>query len=198
MIIQDCSAAILCGGKSSRMGCPKAELDIQGRAFLDTIADHVWVFGELIMSVGTSGCIRRTLPCVQDVFPCCGPMGGIHAALGACSYSVLFVTACDTPLVDNILAEELLSMLREEDDAVIPLGDDGQIHPLCGVYRKWCATVLEDQLKAGKYRMRDALGLLRVRYVPLMEIPDAKNKLCNINTPEEYQRLTEQIRRKTG
>lgn len=177
------TAGILYGGKSRRMGQPKAALLLEGRTFLETLR-------AAFASVPT---LLSGAEHIRDVYPDCGPLGGLHALLRKCGTEVLFVTACDTPLVDIPLAEALCALLTEEYDAVVPTDPDGRLHPLCAIYRKGCAAAAESQLQNDQRRMRDFLALLRVRYVPVDELPDAAYKLQNLNTPEEYAQFLETL-----
>lgn len=178
-----CTAGILYGGKSRRMGQPKAGLQLDGKSFLETLQAAFSGVPTLL-----SGAEH-----IRDIYPDCGPLGGLHALLRACETELLFVTACDTPLVDLPLAKALCALLTEDCDAVVPMDPDGRLHPLCAVYRKNCMAAAEAQLQAGQRRMRDFLALLRVRYVPVDELPDAAHKLQNLNTPEEYARFLERF-----
>ena len=74
--------------------------------------------------------------------------------------------------------------------AVVPVEEDGRVHPLCAVYRRDAAPVLLEQLQSGNFRMRDVLGRLRTVYVPAEELPMGSRILCNVNTPEEYREVS--------
>lgn len=68
---------------------------------------------------------------------------------------------------------------------------DGRIHPLCAVYRKAAAVTFEQFLKAGNFRMCDALKCLNVEYARLNETSCMESWLRNVNTPEEYKAITD-------
>ena len=84
------SAAILAGGRATRFGGrDKGALVVEGRtirdrqlAMLSEVADEV-----LIVAPGH----------VEDIFPECGPMGGVHTAVSAATHDAVFVIACDMP-----------------------------------------------------------------------------------------------------
>ena len=181
-------AVILAGGKSRRMGEDKAELKTGGRSFLEIISGELSGFDELLLSVDDAGRYTGSKLCrVGDVFPGCGPMGGLHAALTACNSDVLLAVSCDLPLFTKALGESLCAGLAEGYDAVVPKTDDGRIHPLCAVYRKSCAAVFEKFLAGGNYRMTDALKAMNVKYINGLD----DRQLQNINTREEYSLLLE-------
>jgi molybdopterin-guanine dinucleotide biosynthesis protein A len=98
----------------------------------------------------------------------------------------MFVVACDTPLIERTVYDRLIKEMDEETDAAIAVTEDGNCHPLCGIYKKSVEKILEEQILSGNNRMMHVLKKIRTKYV------DVKSKeygLYNINTPEEYQKL---------
>ena len=89
---------LLSGGKSSRMGTPKALLEIEGKTLLESVAAAGEGFEERILSVNDpsiptpEGFVR-----CADVYPDCGPMAGIHAALDMTGCDALVTAPCDAP-----------------------------------------------------------------------------------------------------
>jgi molybdopterin-guanine dinucleotide biosynthesis protein A len=184
-------AVVLAGGKSKRMGVPKAGLPWRdGKTFLEHTADCLRHLDEVLISVGApSQPGAYGLPVVVDHCPGQGPMGGVHSALLACRSDWLLVVSCDVPLFERRLADYLISMISDEYDIVLPVTRDGRIHPLCGVYSKRAVDILADLMALGNYRMRDAIH--RARFLPVRlegtSYPD--EMLANVNTPEEYSLL---------
>ena len=94
------SAVILAGGKSSRMGCDKAFLEIGGQTLLarqiqlvhDAGAAEVFISGREGVDYSTSGCRVLT-----DKFPDAGPLAGIERALDTMTSPLLLVLAVDLP-----------------------------------------------------------------------------------------------------
>ena len=180
-------AVILAGGKSRRMGTDKAELKLNGIRFLDKLAYELSGFPELLVSVNDKEQYPETeYPMVCDIFPDCGPMGGLYAALESCTSDALVVVPCDVPLFSKGMADEMCACMEEETDAVIAVTEDGREHPLCGVYKKSCLSVLEQCLKKHDYRMRDAISRLRVK---TWQAGKHSWRFLNVNTPEEFEKL---------
>ena len=73
-------------------------------------------------------------PVYEDIFPGCGPLSGIHAALSNSKTQLNLIIAVDTPF----LAPEFLSYLAQraiESSAVVTTPEiDGYTQPLCTVY----------------------------------------------------------------
>ncbi len=195
--------AVFSGGSSSRMGQDKALLTIGTDTFLEHLIREMNPFpSSLYLSVGKGRRYPLKLEAearmakilyVEDRYDNCGPLGGLHALLEACAEDALFVTTVDLPFTDRILREELLSYLMPGIDAVVPIDPDGRMHPLCAIYRKNCLPLLVHQLESGNYRMRDFLTLLQTSFVPVTKLTDGCRKLDNINTPEDYRRISQRF-----
>ncbi|MDR3229878.1 MAG: molybdopterin-guanine dinucleotide biosynthesis protein B [Synergistaceae bacterium] len=184
-------AVILAGGKSERMGMSKAKLLWRdGKTFLEHMTDRLRHLDEVLVSVsapeqdGVQGC-----PVIVDRCPGRGPMGGIHSALLACRSEWLLVVSCDMPLFERELADYLISKISDKYDIVSAVTRDGEIHPLCGVYSKRAADILDGLMASGNYRMRNALRRARFLPVNLEGTPCPDEMLANVNTPGEYAAL---------
>lgn len=185
--IMKTGCVILAGGKSSRMGTDKALLPLGEKNFIEVLTEEFDFFEEKIINSGNGDKIRNvTWPVIADVYPYHGPIGGLHAALGSCRSETLFCAACDTPLLKKEAYRILKSQMTEEDDAVIAVTEDGRIHPLCGIYKKQVAEIMEEQMLSDNNRMMHLLKRIRVRYV---ELNSREYGILNINTPEEYARF---------
>lgn len=185
-------AVILAGGKSLRMGTDKAALSFEGQSFVMRIAGELKSFDEVILSANDDRPYKAcALPIVKDVFPGCGPISGLHAALSSCKSDALFCTPCDVPLFKFSLAEYVCAIAKEnaDADAVVPISKDGHMHPLCAVYKKDAAAVFEKQIKRKKYKIIDAYEYMKVCYIPLDNEESTEKYLFNVNTPSEYAKL---------
>ena len=203
------SAAILCGGKSRRMGTDKAMLTAEGtpnavrllRALSgeDSPCTDVW------LSIGAG----ESYPAihaqkVSDRFAGCGPMGGLEAALTVCREEYLFVTPVDTPFADARMARELMTYLTDaspQRDAVLVIDGGGRLQTLLGIYHKRILPALTQRLVDGskeKLRIRDFLRDLDVVYVNAEELTDGVRKSTSCNTPLEWERLMEREHLRCG
>jgi molybdopterin-guanine dinucleotide biosynthesis protein A len=187
----DVEGFILVGGKSRRMGTDKAMLDLGGRKFVQIIAEALCAVAEQPRLVGAAyECSGCNLPNVADVYPEWGALGGLHAALSACSKAWAAVVACDLPFVTGDLFLRLASF-RDSVDAVAPLQADGWPQPLCAFYNAGtCGPVAEKLIAAGERRPRALLEDVHTRWVSPEEISDIEGSslfFTNVNTPEEYE-----------
>ena len=189
---------ILAGGESQRMGTEKSRLDLGGQTFMELIARELAVVTSSIRVVGDKVFQDETrLPVgvqiAPDVFPRWGALGGVHAALSACSASWALVVACDFPFVSSELFGSLASV-RDHFEAVAPIQEDGIPQPLCSLYRvDPCLRLAEQLIKSGERKPIALLQSVRTRWVLFSEISKLKGAECffdNINTPEDYARVS--------
>ena len=180
---------LLSGGKSSRMGMPKALLEIDGKTLLETVAKAGEDFEERILSVNDpsipapEGFVR-----CADVYPDCGPMAGIHAALSMTSCDALVTAPCDAPHYSKELAQYLLSRFEPGLDALVLVDETGRAQPLTGVYSKSCLPVLDEHLKTGRLKIMRMLEEMKLKRIALPE-HIAQKVFRNLNTKEEYERF---------
>lgn len=188
---------ILAGGKSRRMGGVwKGALVYNQQSFLERIAgefeketDKVWVSygGQAFKSPGARYGV------VADIFPGCGPMGGLHAGLLACGSESVMVAACDMPFLEIGLYRHMREKLGQAGSAgayegVVPVVE-GRLHPLAAIYRREAAGIFEEQIKSGNYRLTDGLKRLKLFYIDVTTEKRLRKMLYNVNTKEDYAAL---------
>ncbi len=189
--------AILCGGKSRRMGTDKAGLRLYGRTFMEILAGNLSGSGTLWISAAESTETELTsqqmdflqAEIVRDIYPDCGPLGGLYTVLYHCDAEAVFAVSVDTPMCDGYLGQELAGYLMPGIDAVVPVTADGRAHPLCALYRVQTREIMKKLLDAHELRMMNFLQKIRVCYVPAHKLAEGTRKLQNINTPEDYGRI---------
>lgn len=181
---------VLVGGASSRMGRDKARLSLQGRSFVERVAEAVGMVAGRVNLVGAKD-VNSSLMYgnVPDVYAGWGALGGLHAALAACRAEWAAVVACDLPFVTGELFARLMSF-REDAEAVVPVQRDGRLQPLCALYRTHpCAERARELIEQGERRPRRLVQMVRARMVEwreLMDLNDAQLFFENVNTPEDY------------
>ncbi len=183
---------ILIGGASRRMGTDKSRLLVAGQTFVERIAQQLAPVSPDIKLVGDSASSER-FATVPDIYPGWGALGGVHAALSSCNAEWALVVACDFPSVTTEFFQHLAS-LSENSEAVAPVQADGIPQPLCTLYRVApCLTVSTDLIKSGERKPIALLQSVRTRWVSFSELSnlaDANHFFDNINTPDDYARLS--------
>jgi molybdopterin-guanine dinucleotide biosynthesis protein A len=190
--INGITAVILAGGLSSRMGSNKALLTVEGAPQIERIYHTVArLFQEVVLVTNTPE-EYAFLPCamVADRYPNVGPLAGLHAGLTVSTGNWIFMTACDTPFLNPDVIRLICTFVGEYD-AVVPVSRGGK-EPLQALYGRRCMTMVEQTLEQGDGKLLNLLDRVRTRFVTqeeLAAIPGAELSFCNVNTPEEYERL---------
>lgn len=186
------TAMVLCGGKSKRMGRPKAFLPYEGSTMIAHIVNTLnELFTKtLLVSNEPEQYEDLGLDVVKDILPFRGPMGGILSGLLVAETEHAFVIACDMPLVSKKIIREMTEVRHGHD--VVVLSHSNGIEPLLGVYSKTCIKPLEESLFAGSLSVQDLIGSLKTTTFkcddPKFE-SDILPPYFNINTPQDYSRL---------
>jgi molybdopterin-guanine dinucleotide biosynthesis protein A/molybdopterin converting factor small subunit len=185
----EATAVVLTGGKSSRMGRPKALLPFDGEPLIAHIVRGLKkMFAEIIVVAAPEQDLP-VLPAilVRDEVAYQGPVGGIYHGLKASSQEVSFVTSCDAPFLNLALIAHLLGQ-SSDCDVVVPYWEE-RLQPLHAVYRTSVAPLLKDQLERRELRPIFLYDKVRTHKVPEDEIrqldPEGLSFL-NMNSPAEY------------
>lgn len=172
---------VLTGGKSTRMGTDKSELNYFGKPqkeYAKELLDkHL---AETFYSVQNKSNKSNE---IHDTFLNLGPFGGICSAFQKDPNSAWLVLATDVPFVDNKLIELLLSKRNPSKVATAIKGKGKQFpEPLITIYEPKAYTKLLQYLAQGYSCPRK---MLINSEVEIVEVDD--NLIRNINTPEEFE-----------
>ena len=184
---------VLAGGKSSRMGVDKAFVNFVGQTLLERalslsggVCDRVAIVGDPARFQEYGSVEDGRL--VADVFPGCGPLAGIHAALVSSTAELNLMLAVDMPFV----SKELLAFLfvtAEKSEAMVTVPRVGKgLQPLCAVYRRDFRVAAEKALRAGRYKIDMAFSSVPVRVIAEDELAAAgffEQNFFNVNTPQD-------------
>jgi molybdenum cofactor guanylyltransferase len=195
---------VLAGGRSTRMGRPKANLEWHGSTLLHRVTGIVGraVAGPMVV-VRAAGQELPELPpgvrVVEDAAEGRGPVQGLAAGLAAVAgeAELAYVSSTDVPLLHPAFVRAVVRAASEDDvDVALPVVH-GFRHPLAAAYRTTIVGVVEeliaeDQMRAGnlfeRSRVRELSeeDLLRDRELAAAD-PELLSVL-NVNEPDEYER----------
>lgn len=184
------SAIVLAGGRSSRMGTPKALLPFGGEPLITHIVRALQPrFGDVIV-VAAEGQDLPPLPArvVRDDVAFQGPVGGLVYGLRALERDWAFATSCDSAFLSEALVGHLQSHCGADREVVVTHWD-GRFQPLFAMYRRTVLPVLEAQLAAGELRPVSLFDKVRTQVVREEEIRRFDrdgSSFFNMNTPEDY------------
>lgn len=186
---------ILCGGRSSRMGQPKAWLPLGPEVMLQRVVRVIRESVDAVVVVAAPGQDLPSLPAdvlvVRDPIEGKGPLAGLVAGLTALQgrVEVTYLSACDVPLLKSAFVGRVLAGLAGgAHRAAVPLVE-GCPHPLAAAYHLTVLPTAAAFLAAGRLRLTDLLAALPTRYLAAAELAEADpalESLRNVNTPEEY------------
>ena len=178
-----CTAVLMAGGRSSRMGSDKALLLLNGhflwkiqQAKLSEIADEVLISARKGM---------LDSPVIPDQVPGLGPLGGLESALSVASHERVVVLGVDMPRMTSTYLALLLAE-ASADCGIVPVLE-GYFQGLAAVYPKAILPLLREILGGKDHSMQHLNrlaveeGLMRERPVS----PDEAILFQNWNTPED-------------
>jgi len=184
---------VLAGGKSTRMGAPKAMLPFGPETMLQRVVRLLTTVVSPIVVVGASGQELPELPpaviVTRDEREARGPLEGLRAGLKSLpsQADAAYVTSCDVPLLVPAFVTRMIDLLGDHDIAVMEI--DGFTHPLSAVYRREMLPRIESLLAEDRLRPAFLFDAVRTRRVKPEEMTSADPQLLtlrNLNTREDY------------
>lgn len=187
-MIKDCTALILAGGDSRRMGQDKASMLLEGKTLLEHVTGVMRLnFPKVIVSVRH---LREEIGIKQvcDQLEKSGPLAGLMAGLAQVDTPWVFAVACDMPFVNGALIRHLAS-LRAGHQAVVPVVLEYP-QPLAAFYATDTLAVMRERFMAGDKSLRGVLEKLQVRYVSEAELRRYDPQLrsfFDLDTPQDFE-----------
>ena len=185
---------VLCGGKSTRMGTPKAALRFGDETMLQRV---VRLLDTVVAPIVVVAAREQPLPPLPDSVSITrdereakGPLEGIRAGLTALPESIdaAYITSCDVPLLMPAFVERMIDLMGDHDIAVMEI--DGFPHPLSAIYRRTVLPHVESLLAQDRLRpvfLFDAVSTRRVKPDDMRVADPELKTLRNLNTPEDYR-----------
>jgi molybdopterin-guanine dinucleotide biosynthesis protein A len=185
---------VLCGGRSSRMGRPKAWLPFAGELMLPRI---LRVVGEAVgprVAVAALGQELPPLPPGVDVAydeeEGRGPLQGLATGLAGlrARADAAYLSPCDVPFLLPAFIRRLIDLMGDCSACVPHV--DGHYHPLAAVYRLDVLPVVHEFLAADRLQSSSLFEVVSTRVVEANELTDVDptlRSLQNLNTPADYE-----------
>lgn len=183
-------AIILCGGRSSRLGSDKALLPFGLETMLQRtvriLSSVVEMDRVVIVAAENQQLPPLNATVVRDREEYQGPLAAVTRGFEAmpARTDAVFVTGCDTPLLQGPIIEYLAGQLADYD-AVVPK-DQRQFHPLCAVYRSRVLRTASWQPSQSMHGWLEKLNVNIIAGEKLQEIDPRLDSLRNVNTREDY------------
>jgi molybdopterin-guanine dinucleotide biosynthesis protein A len=128
-------------------------------------------------------------PVIADRQAGLGPLAGIETALFETTADWNLIVACDMPGI----TVPVLRRIFEEADArpaagcILPVSANGRLEPLCAAYHKRILPAISSALASGNRKITSALPPESIHYLHALDA----GVFQNVNTPDEWRRLTE-------
>jgi molybdopterin-guanine dinucleotide biosynthesis protein A len=193
---------VLAGGRSSRMGTPKAALEWHGSTLLRRTAGILArVADGPVVVVRAPGQALPALPptveVVDDPREGLGPVQGLAAGLAAVAgrAETAFVCSTDLPFLHPAFARRVLRAVADGADVGLPVAG-GYPQPLAAAYRTGLAPVAERLVREQRLRLAFLFGECTVarldeatlRADPILAALDpGLDSVLNVNAPADYE-----------
>jgi molybdenum cofactor guanylyltransferase len=185
---------VLCGGRSSRMGRPKAWLPFGDEVLLQRVVRILSQVVKPIVVVAAPDQQLPTLPetiiVVRDAREYLGPLNGLAEGLAALvgRAEVAYLSSCDVPFLQPGFVLKILERLGDSSICLPEVG--GFKHPLAAAYRIDVLPLVRALLDAGRLRPIFVSESVKTRVLGAADFVDVDPDLAslrNMNTPEEYE-----------
>jgi molybdopterin-guanine dinucleotide biosynthesis protein A len=185
------TGVVFCGGLSRRMGQDKALLLSHGQTLLERASRLLEpLVSKVVLSTGHAPrYVEMGLPCVLDVEPNLGPIGGLQAALRASQTPWILALACDLPRLSGARVQELLGAAEAGDLAVL-FGSPENPEPLFALYSRELLPRVDAAILLGRRRMTSFLEGAedsdpdKVRWLPMSA--ESVDQFANVNRPQDW------------
>lgn len=118
----DISTYVLAGGKSTRMGSPKAELIWRHKTFIEHIVDTIKASNLEVNIIAEKKLDQKMqVNTIPDLIPDKGPLGGIYTALTHSKYCYNLILGCDMPCISSQSIHAFISRTRQKCEGALPL-----------------------------------------------------------------------------
>ena len=177
------SAFILTGGKSERFGSPKWRSKIKGKTVLDRVWDACKNF-EHRNVIGKEKPADIDKPFICDKLEFEAPINGLYTALEYAKTDWSLLLACDLPLVNTDLFENLWNAQDEKDAAIVPYSNNKH-QVICAFYHKRILPVILSAVQTRNYNLVKLLGEMNSSVIRF----DDDIRFCNMITKQDLKKI---------
>jgi molybdopterin-guanine dinucleotide biosynthesis protein A len=195
---------VLAGGRSTRMGRPKANLEWHGSTLLHRVTGIVGrgVDGPVVVVRAPDQELPELPPgvrVVEDAAEGRGPLQGLAAGLAAVATDadLAYVSSTDVPLLHPAFVRAVAAAATKDDlDVALPVVH-GFRHPLAAAYRTSLVEAVERLIAEDRMRPAFLFEECRVRELTeedllrdheLAEADPELLSVLNLNEPDDYER----------
>lgn len=184
------TAAILAGGKSSRIKKAKCLISIDNEQLIEMLLKKIKkIFEEIFIVTNFPELyFPQGITLLGDLFPFRGPMAGIHSALKNSRFDV-FAFACDMPFVEERIILEIAENHLQNNSPITVGSFQGKLYPLPGIYGKSTLSYIENLLSEDKLSMTKLIYAVNSQTIDVANLDIKGLSFVNINTEEDLEKI---------
>jgi molybdenum cofactor guanylyltransferase len=180
------TAAILCGGKSSRMGFDKCEVRVNGKLLIEIIAKQLEQVFENVILISNDKYKFKDInyKVLEDIIPNSGPLGGIYTALTHANSKFTFVTACDMPVINLKYIKFMIEIIKSQGFNGVASYNSGYIEPMYAFYSRSMLSTFKKELKENNFKLHNVINKCNMHIVieeKVREFSSNMNIFTNLN-----------------
>lgn len=166
------TAAILCGGKSSRMGFDKSTIKVNGKLLIEIIGEELEkIFDNVILISNDKDKFKNIkYEVLQDIVPASGPLGGIYTALNYSTSKYVFVLACDMPFISLNYIKYMMDCLRGQSFHGIVSFNSDHVETLHSFYSQELIDTFRNELNKNNFKLFQVIKSCNFNYVDYEKI----------------------------
>lgn len=183
------TAAILAGGKSRRMGEPKALLSWRGKPLaqhlIDTLSPQVV---EVVIAGAPEPALYDALACtvLPDVQEDSGPLGGVLAAMQHSKTPWLLCVPCDGVMLPPEFVARLVNTLESSGADLVYAKDSQREQQLFVLLKCTLQRSLRDYLEQGG---RKVIAWYQTQHYAVADFSANGFVFSNLNDPDDWQQF---------
>jgi molybdopterin-guanine dinucleotide biosynthesis protein MobB len=189
---ENITAAILSGGKSSRMGKNKSFALLNGIPIIEYVIKCLeQIFPKIVISSNNENLYKNNYkyPVIKDIYQNKDAIGGIYSVLKNIDTQYAFITACDMPFIEENAVKLLIENIKDFD-LIIPK-IKCKYQPLFAIYSKNCIKPIEKLILDNKLKISFLVPEVKsnILDVSLFKKECNVNKnFFNINSEKDYEK----------
>lgn len=187
------TAAILAGGKSSRMGFDKQLLMEDDRWILETVIETLkQEFSDILIVTAKPQLYEGMgVRLCSDLYPGRGPLAGVHAALHYSRSQYIYLLACDMPVVNLPFIRHMKQKLQETGMDICASRCNDRMEPFNTFYSRSLLREVIHRLETGNSSLFRFINASRACVLDQEDAACFDKELrmfTNINTRTEYEK----------
>ena len=184
-------AAVLAGGKSSRMGQDKGLMLRRGKPMIQYVLEAINGCQIPAIIVSANAVYSQFgYEVIPDIELNKGPMGGLLSAMESVNATHVLLLSCDMPLITSDIIIHLTSEVEEHSVTVARIKN--QLMPLLAVYSLRIKDAVKQRITLNELKMHDLINAVDHKIVSYDNYKSLNSHwYINVNSPADFALLSE-------